>query len=532
MSYLDDIKSVLKISGEDKIVKDSSKGNTHSISAINEVKRIQHEQITANIVQEGGSFQTLEEMKQQVKVTLDSFINPMSQVGTYKDPGTHAFATIPVMLSPYEATALYASGGLPEIIINKKSKGVLLNGYNFVSNNKFWSPDKITILKEALDSTNFEEALSDGMRDGLLYGGALLYPTLRTDSAISYDFSIAELISQGHLKKGCISRWTQMDRWNTVVIPNYNPTAADYLSSDKYYVPLAGVSVATERAAVIRPKKLPYWGALMQLGWGTSDFEGYMRSVYAYEIMLASVPIMAQQMSLLLYELPLDGMLAQMGVDTAKRFMQLNDESMRNWSMSNPKTINALGKVYAVNRQYTGYSDLGLMLRQDIGAQTGLPEAALFHTQPKGFSNNTEEILLKESQTVKLTQKQVAPAMVKVKDMAICHAFGADSEEYKNREYLHFTFDNPVVATESERAEAAARAAATINSLRQAGMPLGEAIRFTQKFFRYITVDQDIIDASIERDTVKTALELKEKEASVQKLEKEVAQENTDDNAK
>ena len=46
--------------------------------------------------------------------------------------------------------------------------------------------------------------------------------------------------------------------------------------------------------------------------------------------------------------------------------------------MANPKTINALGKVYAVNRTYTGYADLGQMLRQDLGAQTGIPEAALF----------------------------------------------------------------------------------------------------------------------------------------------------------
>ena len=69
-------------------------------------------------------------------------------------------------------------------------------------------------------------------------------------------------------------------RWNTTFVPNFRIGAQDYLFAKQYYVPLAGVSVKTERSAVIRPKLLPYWGAIQQLGWGISDFEGYMRSIF------------------------------------------------------------------------------------------------------------------------------------------------------------------------------------------------------------------------------------------------------------
>lgn len=524
MSYITDIKERLGLN--DTLIKDSVRGNSHSIDAITDVQEIMYQETLARRVSAGQSFQSLDEMKADIKVSIkDSFVNPMSGIGTAKDPGIHTVATIPLALSPFEATAIYSSGGLPEIIINKKSKGILINGYNFVSENKFWTPERLNTLKEELDSTGFEGPAADSLRDGLIYGGAAMYPTLKGDTAISYAYTGKDLAKM--LVKGCILRWNQVDRWNTSIIPNYDPTAEDYLSAKHYYVPISGVSVATERSAMIKPKKLPYWGAIMQLGWGISDFEGYMRSIYAYEILIASVPIMAQQMSLLMYEIPLEGMIATMGVDDAKKFMSLNDEAMREWSMANPKTINALGKVYSVNRQYTGYSDLGNMLRQDIGAQSGLPEAILFHTQPKGFSNNTEEIMLKQSETVKLSQKQIAPEMTKVRDLAICHAFGYGSEEWNNRQTVAFTFDNPMVATESERAEAAARAAATINSLRQAGVPLKEAIQFTQKFFKYITVDNELLTAAEERDTAKVEIELATAEQNLKNMQASISEEKS-----
>lgn len=522
MSYITKIKERLDLN--DTLIKDSVKGNSHSIDAITDVQQIMYQETLARRVAAGQSFQSLDEMKADIKVSIkDSFVNPMTGIGTAKDPGIHTVATIPLALSPFEATAIYSSGGLPEIIINKKSKGILINGYNFVSDNKFWVPDKLRLLKEGLDSTGFEGPASDALRDGLIYGGATTYPTLKGDTALSYSFTGKDLAKM--LGKGCILRWNEVDRWNTSIIPVYDPTAEDYLSAKHYYVPISGINVAAERSAMIRPKKLPYWGAIMQLGWGISDFEGYMRSIYAYEILIASVPIMAQQMSLLMYEIPLDGMIASMGADEAKKFMGMNDEAMREWSMANPKTINALGKVYSVNRQYTGYSDLGNMLRQDIGAQSGLPEAILFHTQPKGFSNNTEEIMLKQSETVKLSQKQIAPEMTKVRDLTICHVFGYGSDEWNNRQTVAFTFDNPMVATESERAEAAARAAATINSLRQAGVPLKEAIQFTQKFFKYITIDNEILNAAEERDTTKVELEIATAEQTLENMKVQATEE-------
>ena len=224
-----------------------------------------------------------------------------------------------------------------------------------------------------------------------------------------------------------------------------------------------------------------------------------MRSILGYEMSIASIPLMAQQMSLLLYEMPLDTLFSQLGVDAVKKLMKENTEQMKEWSMANPKVLNAFGKVYTVNRQYTGYPELMLTMRQDIAAQSGIPESVLFHTQPKGFSNNTEEVLLKESQTVKLAQQAVLPSLEYIVPYAVLHAFGPDSQEARFIRDVHFSFDTPVVATDSERAETSARFSAAVNSLRQAGVPITAALNITQQFFRDIKIseeDMQLIKAS------------------------------------
>ena len=473
---------------------------THSISDIDEVKAVTWDHILAQRAASGEETQSIDEARKSLIFTKDSFYNPMSKIGTGADPTTYSAATIPVAIGPFEATSIYSSGGIAEIIINKKAKGVTLNGYRFVSENKeVWTEEKLELLRERLNETGFIDKLSDTMRDGFLYGGAVLYPVFKRDTGESFAYDASTLLRNGLLHEGCIDRWVEIDRWNTVLVPEFNVTAADYMSAKSYYVPLSGIEVCTDRSAIIKPKRLPYWGAIRQMGWGVSDLEGYMRSILGYEMSIASIPLMAQQMSLLLYEMPLDTLFSQLGVDAVKKLMKENTEQMKEWSMANPKVLNAFGKVYTVNRQYTGYPDLMLTMRQDIAAQSGIPESVLFHTQPKGFSNNTEEVLLKESQTVKLAQQAILPSLEYIVPYAVLHAFGPDSQEARFIRDVHFSFDTPVVATDSERAETSARFSAAVNSLRQAGVPITAALNITQQFFRDIKIseeDMQLIKAS------------------------------------
>lgn len=484
---------------------DSSRPGSHSIDDIDSIQQIAFEEVKANLVKDGLSFQSLEECKQLI--AKDGFYNPMSNINTPQDAGYYNQAFVPIAMGPMDATASYSSGGLPQLIIDKKAKSVLLNGYQFESKHSFWTHDKLSRLKEYADSIGFQAKLVDALRDGFIYGGSVLYPSFKKDDVNTFRLGVKQLLKQGILSKDCISHWVHADRWNTVVIPDYNITAQDYLFAKQYYIPLAGLSVATERSAVIRPKELPYWGAIRQLGWGSSDYEGYIKSILGYEVLIASIPIMAQQMSLLIHEIPLDGIIAQNGLESARDFMKENDDQLRRWSMNNPKTVNAFGKISTVNRSYTGYDDLGMMLRQDIAAQSGIPEAVLFHTQPKGFSNNTEESLLKQSETVRMTQNAILPILRPLVEIMVVSCFGPEEEFIKALPYLQINFESPVVATETERSESSARYAASLSSLVTAGVPIKEAVELMQQFFREIEISGDFLLAVEQREKEKIAKE-------------------------
>jgi hypothetical protein len=74
--------------------------------------------------------------------------------------------------------------------------------------------------------------------------------------------------------------------------------------------------------------------------------------------MMASIPILWQQMSLLVHQLPLDCIIAQNGPEAAKKLQAENEEQLRNWSMLNPKAINSYGEIAVVNRTYSGLDAL------------------------------------------------------------------------------------------------------------------------------------------------------------------------------
>ena len=64
-------------------------------------------------------------------IVQDGYRSPASGIGTYIDPGMQTESFIPVSITPAEATAYYASGGVPARIINKKAGCLSLDGVRF-----------------------------------------------------------------------------------------------------------------------------------------------------------------------------------------------------------------------------------------------------------------------------------------------------------------------------------------------------------------------------------------------------------------
>lgn len=460
--------------------------------ACEEISRLGYERVKKNYVERFGQIQTPDEVHKEmfVKIAGDTLINKKNGIGTMLDPSVYTHSQIPVMMGPWEGSSVYAPGGLPATIIDKKARGMVMHGASFKSENKkLWTNDKVEMMEAAAETTGFNDQVSDASADAYIYGGSILYPVFKRDTPSSYLHDI----NKSRLEKGCIKRWVSTDRWNTVVVPSYIVTDEDYLHPRTLYIPQGALEVNTSRVAMLKPKPVPYWVSLYNIGWAPSDMAGWLRSYYGYEITCQSIPVMAQQMSLILYKMPLDALNATIGPDKVKQLMEINEEKMAEWSAVDPKAVNMVGDVEVVDRTYSGFEQFIGAMKSNLASQAELPEPVLWHTPNKGFSDNTTESLLKQSETLQMKQRFLERCLKPCTDALIAHVFGTDSEEWKHRDELKMTFSKPIISTEKDLAEVGARFAASVSSFVNAGVSPDVAIQLSSQFFPTVKVTDEIL---------------------------------------
>ena len=457
-----------------------------------QISQLGYEHVQANYIERFGQIQTPAEVQKEmfVKIAGDTLINRKSGIGTMLDPSVYTHSQIPVMLGPWEGSSVYAPGGLPATIIDKKARGMVMHGASFKSENKeLWTNDKIEQMEAAAEITGFNDQVSDASADAYIYGGSILYPVFQRDTPSSY----LRDLDKTHLEKGCIKRWVSTDRWNTVVVPSYIVTDEDYLHPRTLYIPQGALEINTSRVAMSKPKPVPYWVSLYNIGWAPSDMAGWLRSYYGYEITCQSIPVMAQQMSLILYKMPLDALNATIGPEKVKQLMEINEEKMAEWSAVDPKAVNMVGDVEVVDRTYSGFEQFIGAMKSNLASQAELPEPVLWHTPNKGFSDNTTESLLKQSETLQMKQRFLERCLKPCTDALIAHVFGTDSEEWKYRNELKMTFSKPIISTEKDLAEVGARFAASVSSFVNAGVSPDTAIELSSQFFPTVKVTDEIL---------------------------------------
>lgn len=461
-------------------------------SNIQELSQIASEAVKSRYIERVGRITTPDEVEKNMYLNIagDTVFNQKTGVGTMVDPSVYTRSNIPVMLGPAEESNLYASGGLPAIIIDKKSKAMTIQGATFKAQDKFWDSDKIQKLEDAAIITGFNDAVGDSTLNSFLYGGAILYPVFKGDTPGKM---LSDMYKTMKLEKGCIERWVTVDRWNLTIVPSYVVTAQDYLKPKTVFIPLSSLEINTSRVAFIKPKQEPYWVYLLNLGWCPSDMCGWIRSYYGYKITCQSIPVMAQQMSLLLYRMPLDALNATIGADKVKELMRINEEKMNEWSAVSPKAVNMVGEVEVVDRTYSGFEQFVGAMKSELAAQSELPEPTLWHTPNKGFSDNTTESLLKQSEALRMSQSYLERCMRPCTDALIAHVFGKDSAEWENRATIRMSFAKPVISTEKDLAEVGARFAASVSSFVNAGVSPDTALELSSQFFPTVKVTDELL---------------------------------------
>ena len=455
----------------------------------------------------------------------DSIINGRWNVNNGIDPSRSNLSLPNIYISPWEANSLYSQKGIFETVINKKSKSILLNGCNL--ENTHLTQKQIDLVKERMEVHDFKNILAENTLTSLVYGGSLCFPLFKRDTPVTTTLSLASLLRLGVLKKDCIDYFVNLDRWNTFIVPPYNPTQKDFLRPEVYTVPFLGSDVHHSRCArVVTAKQAGYWGQVLNQGWGISDLCGYLQSGMNYKVAVQSLPLMIQQMSILARTVNVDGVLATEGANALDNLVEQDTIRTREASPDNPITMDVLGDIKSINRNFGQVPELIRLLRQDFASDAVLPEPLLFSSEKGNFSSgdDTQGNLFKQNESVQMIHKELEPQFKQLAKIMIIDALGTDDEIIKALPYTQIHFDQPVIANALERAQIGKHHSETVFNYVSARLPIDIAVEMADKNVSSdMRTTADILEKlrniqtkGDENDDKRIQLELEQKEADIE----------------
>lgn len=461
----------------------------------------------------------------------DSIINGRWNVSNPTDPAFSNLSLPNIYISPYEANSLYSQKGIFETIINKKSKSILLNGCNL--ENSHLSQKQIDLVKERMEVHNFKNVLAESTLSSLVYGGSLVFPLFKKDTPVTTSMNLNTLMRLGVLGKNCIDYFVQLDRWNTFIIPPYNPTQKDFLRPDVYTIPFLGSDVYHARCArVVTAKQAGYWGQVLNQGWGISDLCGYLQSGMNYKVAIQSLPLMIQQMSILARVVNVDGVLATEGTNALDDLIDTATVRTREASADNPITMDVLGDIKSINRNFGQVPELIRLLRQDLASDAVLPEPLLFSSEKGNFSSgdDTQGNLFKQNESIQMIHKDLECQYKQLAKIMIIDTLGTDEEIIKALPYTQIHFDQPVIANALERAQIGKFHSETVFNLVSARLPIDVAVEMADKNVSSdMRTNADILDKlraiqtkGDRQDEKRINLELEQKEKDIEQTEEQI----------
>jgi len=371
------------------------------------------------------------------------------------DP-SHDLRVVPnVWISPAEANAIYSQKGIPELIIKKKSQSILINGVRI--RNPYLKPDQLNRVRDNMIRLELADHIAQATNWSLVYGGSLMFPMFREDSPVSMHLPMQALLKAGIVKKNCIDRFVTLDRWNVVHIPQWNPTAADFLNPREYFIPFLGCDVSGDRCArVVTAPQAGYLGNIMTLGWGISDMNGWYESVLNYMTVMSTIPTMINQMSILARTINVDGVLATEGELILDEVAQQDTIRVRHSStVDDPINLDVIGNLQAIQRDFKEVPELMRLIRQDFCARANIPEELILSSERGAFSSGdtTEGALEKQWEAIKYIHRDVARQLRYITYLVVIDALGVDREVMKALPYTTIEFDNPALTDAAKKAK-------------------------------------------------------------------------------
>lgn len=454
--------------------------------------------------------------------TMDSVYNNALNINNSYDKTNDISIEPNIWISPWEASNIYSQKGLIETVLNKKAKSVQLNGVKI--QNPRLSARQIDLVSENLFMKNTANLISDTLLTSLIYGGSLVFPLFKKDTPLTTNLSISSLIKLGIIEKGCIDRFIELDRWNTMILPATSPTQKDFVKPDKFFIPYLGSWVSGQRCARVVPNKQAGWfGYMFNQGWGLSDIVGYYKEFCDYTISMRQIPLMLNQMSILVRTLNPDGILATEGANALREMLDSETVNMREVSVNNPITMDVFGELTSVNRDFAEVVNLMRLLQQDFGAKANIPAPLIWSYEKGAFSSgdDTEGQLSKQWESTKYLHKDTEVQCKEFAMLLVLDTLGVSKEIMEALPYTNIKFDTPIIANANERAKVGNLLSDAYFNFVSGQMPMDKALELVSNFASDdMSISSEIIEGLKNRQTEFDELANRKQELEMEQMQK------------
>jgi hypothetical protein len=172
--------------------------------------------------------------------------------------------------------------------------------------------------------------------------------------------------------------------------------------------------------------------------------------------------------------------------------MAKNEQALREWSQLHPKMLNMFGDLKSIERHFTDFDKLILLLKEDVGAKSGISHTILFNEMQSGMDEKSYDITLKQTETVRRSSNAARDQLQPIVRMLVFGRYGYDSPQAKKADKLHIKFDAPVEPTTQERNETATAGVNMLNGFIQAGLNLIDSFTLVKQSLPSFELPDDI----------------------------------------
>jgi hypothetical protein len=248
---------------------------------------------------------------------------------------------------------------------------------------------------------------------------------------------------------------------------------------------------------------------------------------------------MIQQMSILARVVNVDGVLATEGANALDALVETNTIKTREASADNPVTMDVLGDIKSIDRNFGNVPELLRLLRQDFASDANIPEPMLFSSEKGNFSSgdDTQGNLAKQYESVKMIHKDLEPQFKQLAKIMIVDALGTDKEILESLPYTRLHFDEPMLANALERAQIGKFFSEEVFNLVSAQLPIDKAVEIACKNVSEDLVNADMLEhlaqiqAKVDKqDEERVKLELEQKKADIEQTKATI--ESTEESVK